>query len=93
MPSVCELEGFSQAILRDSERVRKALPIWTKLKPGAEWEVVQKQARTDFWENVIGKLPGKYAALNPRTRLIARACGAGETLSLDLLGRFQCVGG
>ena len=75
MPSVCELEGFSQAILRDSERVRKALPIWTKLKPGAEWEAVQKQARADFWENVIGKLPGKYAALNPRTRLIARACG------------------
>ena len=48
MPSVCELEEFSQAILRDSERVRKALPIWTKLKPGAEWEAVQKQARADF---------------------------------------------
>ncbi|MCX6980397.1 MAG: hypothetical protein NTV08_06550 [Verrucomicrobia bacterium] len=91
--TVRDLEEFLQAILRDSERVRKALPIWTKLKPGAEWEVVQKQARTDFWENVIGKLPGKYAALNPRTRLIARACGTGATLSLDLLGRFQCVGG
>ena len=48
MPSVCELEGFSQATLRDSERVRKALPIWTKLKPGAEWEAVQEQARADF---------------------------------------------
>ena len=68
--TVRELEEFSQAILRDSERVRKALPIWTKLKPGAEWDAVQKQARADFWENVIGKLPGKYAAPNPRTRLI-----------------------
>ncbi|MEI7821654.1 MAG: hypothetical protein WCK55_12095, partial [Verrucomicrobiota bacterium] len=47
--TVRDLEEFLQAILRDSERVRKALPIWTKLKPGAEWEVVQKQARTDFW--------------------------------------------
>ena len=68
--TVRELEEFSQAILRDSARVRKALPIWTKLKPGAEWEAVQKQARADFWENVIGKLPGKYSAPNPRTRLI-----------------------
>ena len=68
--TVRELEEFSQAILRDSERVRKALPIWTKLKPGAEWEAVQKQARADFWENGIGKMPGEYAAPNPRTRLV-----------------------
>ncbi len=68
--TIRELEDFSQAILRDSERVRKALPIWTKLKPGAGWEAVQKQARADFWENVIGKLPGEYLKPNPRTRLI-----------------------
>ena len=64
-----ELTAHTQAVLHDSERKRKKLPIWTKLKPGAEWEAVQKQARTDFWENVIGKLPGDYLPPNPRTRL------------------------
>jgi hypothetical protein len=68
--TVRELEEFSQALLRDSERVRKALPLWTKLKPGPEWEALQKQTRADFWENVIGKLSGTYSAPNPRTRLI-----------------------
>jgi dienelactone hydrolase len=68
--TVRELEEFSQTVLRDAERTRKALPIWTKLKPGAEWEAVQKQARADFWENVIGKLPGDYLKANPRTRLV-----------------------
>lgn len=68
--TVRELEEFSQTILRDSERVRKALPIWTKLKPGAEWDAVQKEARADFWEKVIGKLPGEYLPASPRTRLI-----------------------
>ncbi len=68
--TVRELEEFSQAILRDGERVRKALPIWTKLKPGAEWKAVQKDARADLWENVIGKLPGGYLPPNPRTRLV-----------------------
>ena len=68
--TVRELEEFSQTILRDSERTRKALPLWTKLKPGAEWDAVQKEARADFWENVIGKLPGDYLKPNPRTRLV-----------------------
>ncbi len=68
--TVRELEEFSQAILRDGERVRKALPIWTQLKPGADWDAVQKDARADFWEKVIGKLPGEYLPPNPRTRLV-----------------------
>ena len=68
--TVRELEEFSQTVLRDAERTRKALPLWAKLKPGAEWESVQKQARADFWENVIGKLPGDYLKSNPRTRLV-----------------------
>jgi dienelactone hydrolase len=68
--TVRELEEFSQTVLRDAERTRKALPLWTKLKPGAEWETVQKEARADFWENVIGKLPGEYSKANPRTRLV-----------------------
>ena len=68
--TVRELEEFAQTILRDSERARKALPLWTKLKPGAEWKAVQKQARADFWEKVIGKLPTDYLPANPRTRLI-----------------------
>jgi len=68
--TVRELEEFSQAILRDSERTRKALPLWTRLKPGAEWAAVQKEARAEFWEKVIGKLPTTYMPPDPRTRLI-----------------------
>jgi dienelactone hydrolase len=68
--AVRELEEFSQTVFRDAERTRKAQPLWTKLKPGAEWEAVQKAARADFWENVIGKLPGDYLKPNPRTRLV-----------------------
>ncbi|MEO6739877.1 MAG: dienelactone hydrolase family protein [Chthoniobacteraceae bacterium] len=68
--TVRELEGFAQAILRDSERVRKWLPLWTNLKPGAEWDVAQKHARGIFCETVIGRLPGEYVPSNPRTRLI-----------------------
>ena len=68
--AVKELEDFAQRIFRESEAVRKAAPLWTKLKPGAEWDAVQKEARADFWENVIGKLPGDYLKSNPRTRLV-----------------------
>ena len=68
--TVKELEEFSQRILRESEAVRKASPLWTKLKLGAEWDAVQKDARADFWEKVIGKLPGNYLKPNPRTRLV-----------------------
>jgi len=68
--TVKELEEFSQRIFRESEAVRKASPLWTKLKPGAEWGAVQDEARADFWENVIGKLPTNYAPPNPRTRLV-----------------------
>jgi dienelactone hydrolase len=66
--TVRELEDFAQSILRASERTRKAMPLWTKLKPGAEWDAVQKQARSDFWDKVIGKLPVTYLPPNPRTR-------------------------
>jgi len=67
---VRELEARIQRVLRECERVRYQLPLWTKLKPGPEWEAVQKAARADFWENVIGKLPTDYLPPNPRTRQI-----------------------
>jgi dienelactone hydrolase len=66
--TVRELEDFAQSVRRDSERIRKDLPLWKKLKPGAEWEAVQGEARADFWQNVIGKLPTTYLPPNPRTR-------------------------
>jgi hypothetical protein len=67
---VRELEEFSQRIFRESEAARKASALWTKLNPGPEWDAVQKQARVDFWEKVIGKLPTEYLPPNPRTRLV-----------------------
>ena len=68
--TVRELEEFSQRIFRESEAVRKASPLWMKLKPGAEWAAVQKEARAEFWENGIGKIPANYLPPNPRTRLV-----------------------
>jgi dienelactone hydrolase len=68
--TVLELEEYSQRIFRESERQRKARSIWTKLSTGAEWDAVQRKGRTEFWENVIGKLSTDYLPTNPRTRHI-----------------------
>ncbi len=67
---VRELEAHTQRILRECERVRYQLPLWTKLQPGPEYDEIRKSARANFWENVIGKLPTDYLPPNPRTRLI-----------------------
>lgn len=66
-----ELEGFSQRILHESERVRNSAGLWTEMKSKAEWESAQKTARARFWKDGIGKLPGDYLNPNAQTRLIS----------------------
>jgi dienelactone hydrolase len=68
--TVLELQEYSQRLFRDSERTRKARPLWTKLNTGAEWDTVQRGARAEFWEKTIGKLSTDYLPPNARSRQI-----------------------
>ncbi len=64
------LEAHTQSILRDSEKARYQEPLWTKLKPGTEYDEVRKAARNEFWEKVIGKISTDYLPPSPRSRQI-----------------------
>lgn len=68
--AVADMQEHTQRILRECESVRNQLPLWTKLKPGPEYEEVREAARAEFWEKVMGKLPTDYLPANPRTRQI-----------------------
>jgi dienelactone hydrolase len=68
--TVRELEEHTQKLLRDSEYTRYKADLWTKIKDRAAWPFVQKEARKNFWEQTIGKLPTNYLPPNPRTRAI-----------------------
>jgi dienelactone hydrolase len=68
--TVLELQEYSQRVFRESERTRKARPLWTKLNAGAEWDAVQRAARAEFWEKTIGKLSTDYLPPNARSRQI-----------------------
>ena len=84
--TVKELEAHLRAVFEASNAARKAQPLWTKLTPGAEWEAVQKEARADFWEQTIGKLPTDYLPPNVRTRKIyEREKWTGYDVTLDVL--------
>jgi hypothetical protein len=82
---VKELQERSQLLMRSSELVRKERPLWRKLKPGSEWNVVQAEARAEFWEKVIGKLPTEYLPPKPRSRQIYdRETWRGYDVMLDV---------
>jgi dienelactone hydrolase len=84
--TIKELETHLRAVFDESNALRKTQPLWTKLAPGADWEAVQKQARADFWEHVIGKLPTDYLPPNVRTRQIYdREKWTGYDVMLDVL--------
>ena len=84
--TVKELETHLRTVFEESNAARKTEPLWTKIAPGPEWEAVQKQARADFWEHVIGKLPTDYLPPNVRTRQIYdREKWTGYDVMLDVL--------
>jgi dienelactone hydrolase len=77
-----EMIDFTQALARDSERVRYAA--WDKtekLKP-EEWERLAPSYRAQLWDDVIGRLPKRSMPLNPRTR---RAYGGAKWDGYDAI--------
>lgn len=67
--TVRELERFTQGLVREAERKRHS-DVWTRLKPGAEWERTKADMRRRLHEDVIGKLPPASLPPNARTRLV-----------------------
>ncbi len=68
--TVRELEAHTQDVLSKCEFARNAQDLWKKLKPGDEWNAVQKEARRRFDEEVIGKLPTDFLPPNARSRVV-----------------------
>ena len=70
--TVRELERFTQSLVRMHERARNDA-VWSKAKPGADWDAVRRELQTRLWEQCIGKLPPNRLPPNPQTRIIREA--------------------
>jgi dienelactone hydrolase len=66
---VWELEEFTQALFRQSERVREAF-FWNQAgnETADTWDKARAGFRNEFWENVMGRLPSPALPPNPRSR-------------------------
>jgi dienelactone hydrolase len=67
--TVRELEVFTQDLVPDEEQQRTTT-IWTKTKPGADWDATQHALHERLWHDSIGKIDAPYLPANPRTRLL-----------------------
>ena len=67
--TIRELEAFTQSLIASEERTRTS-EIWTKVKPGADWEATQHALHDRLWHDSIGKIEASYLPPNPRTRLL-----------------------
>lgn len=68
--TVRELEAHTQDVLSKCEFTRNTQDLWRKIKSVDEWNAAQKEARRDFEENVIGKLPTDFLQPNARSRVV-----------------------
>jgi cephalosporin-C deacetylase-like acetyl esterase len=68
--TVRELEAFTQSLVGYAERQRTSA-IWSKIKPGAEWQAIQRALHDRLWRDSIGKINGEFLPPNPRTRLLS----------------------
>ena len=81
-----QLEEFSQAVLRDSERVRDDF-FWKQIKAASpqQWDSAAAPFRKFFWEELIGRLPSPALPPNPRTRKsVSRPKWDGYEVMLDV---------
>jgi dienelactone hydrolase len=83
--AVTELTDFTQRLMREAERARTAA-VLTKTKPGPAWEAAQSSLRTQFAENVIGRISAERSPANPRSRLVRdEPTWRGYEVTLDVL--------
>lgn len=83
---VVELVEFTQALQRDSERVREEF-FWKPMKAHTpeEWAKAIEPFRKSFWNENIGRLPPASLLANPRSRKIfAAAKWTGYEVVLDV---------
>lgn len=83
---VAELVEFTQALQRDSERVREEF-FWTPMKARTpeEWAKAIEPFRKSFWDENIGRLPPASLPANPRSRKIfSREKWTGYEVVLDV---------
>jgi len=83
--AVRELERFTQGLVRVRELEREAA-VWSKVKPGPEWETARRDLQTRLWDECIGRLTGDRLPPNPKTRLILeKPKWTGYEVRLDVL--------
>ncbi|HSI10572.1 MAG TPA: hypothetical protein VK961_00950 [Chthoniobacter sp.] len=70
--TVRELETFTQSLVPAQEQERTNR-IWSKVKPGADWDTTQHALHERLWRDSIGKIDGPFLPPNARTRLIAES--------------------
>jgi dienelactone hydrolase len=83
---VRQLVGFTQGLLRQSERARDEF-FWNQLKPSPtnDWAAAVKDYRKLLWEDVIGRFPPPSAAAKPRSRkLLDKPKWSGYEVVLDV---------
>ncbi|MSU58439.1 MAG: hypothetical protein EXS35_09715 [Pedosphaera sp.] len=83
---VSELENFTQALQRASERTRTEF-FWKQLKPTTpeEWAKAVVPFKQKFWEENIGRLPAASLPANPRSRkILSRDKWTGYEVTLDV---------
>jgi len=67
--TVKELENFTQSLIAPIEIQRDA-DVWSKVKPGPEWEAARHALYERVSRGSIGKIDAPYLPPNPRTRLL-----------------------
>lgn len=84
--AVRELEDFTQRLVPQLERER-AMAFWSRVKPGAEWERVQREQRDRLWSDVIGRIPREeLLPPSPRSRIVLeRPQWVAHEVKLDVL--------
>ena len=70
--TIRELEVFTQALVPVEEQERTNL-IWSKVKPGADWDATQHALHERLWRDSIGKIDAPVLPPSPRTRLISES--------------------
>jgi dienelactone hydrolase len=89
-----ETVAFTQNLLGPAP-VKRQSHVWAKLNASSPETLRKSQepVRSDFWENVIGKLPESKLPLNPRTRILYETPKwKGYEVVLDLYEDVICYG-
>jgi hypothetical protein len=74
------LEDFTQELARASGKARADF-FWKRAQAASplEWEAARAVLKTEYWENLVGRLPAPSMPINPRSRPLPPAPGLNST--------------